>query len=158
MQRARRGGDLRKGAGLLHADVPAGLRLQRQDLPKRVRRAARQGPGRLHRTLQEAALDGNRAGTKASDEEKEEGSENGQLAGTHRDPRESEIDARLPTLSATACLTGVFPAGCCFQIIYSVSNLFFVPAVKPARTYKVKTAWLIHAVKNAWAFEVWIAM
>jgi hypothetical protein len=141
MQCARRGGDLRKSAGLLHADVPAGLRLQRQDLPKRVRRAARQGPDRLYRTLQEAAVT---AGIKDQQIGK-------RPAAVKRSSCVERALSLLTRLSGVIAPRRAFPAERCFQVIYFISNIFFVSRAKPARTPTVETARLTHAVKNAWA-------
>jgi hypothetical protein len=42
----------------------------------------------------------------------------------------------------------IFPAECCFQVIYFISNISFVPPAGGPWRLRVETIWLTGAVKN----------
>jgi hypothetical protein len=43
-----------------------------------------------------------------------------------------------------------FSGGCCFQVIYFKSNIFFSPPIEASPRARAETARLTHAVNNAW--------
>ena len=168
MQHARRRRHLRQGAGFLHAGVAAGVRLQRQNLPQRVRSPSRQGGNRHQRRLQEAARGRRRAGREigCQKEEAGEGDEEdqaelvrskGELEEAGKSPRRRSVSAMQAAWLARSrhCQGGnrpaeKFPNECCFRIIYFNANISSCSVRRPADRRSVETPWLRHAVKNAW--------
>src|SRR6185437_14820451 len=153
---------LRQGAGFLHAGIAAGMRLQRQDLPERMRRASRQGGDRLHRRLQETARGARHAGGKTRGKKEarkgRQGNE-GRQAETEAGPGsvtlvKASLARAFAASSAGKSLPGAFAGGRCFHVIYLDSNISPILRINCVRGPGVETARLRHAVKNAWSMRI----
>src|SRR6185437_3551549 len=115
---------LRQGAGFLHAGIAAGMRLQRQDLPERMRRASRQGGDRLHRRLQETARGARHAGGKTRGKKEarkgRQGNE-GRQAETEAGPRSVTLVKASLARAFAASSAGKSLPGACARGVVSTS-------------------------------------